>query len=140
MNWPTEGQHTLEIWALIQKFDNLFQTSTSLPSTRNTNHAINLHPNSNSVNVHPYRYSYFQKQEIETQVESMLKNGIIRPIISLFSSPILLVKKHDGSWRFCMDYRVVNTIVVMDQFLILTVDELLDELGGARWFSKLNLL
>ena len=70
----------------------------------------------------------------------MLKNGIIRPIISLFSSPILLVKKHDGSWRFCMDYRVVNTIVVMDQFLILTVDELLDELGGARWFSKLNLL
>ena len=90
--------------------------------------------------MRPYCYPYYQKQEIESQVASMLKHNLIQPSTNPFSSLVLLVKKCDGSWRFCVDYRTLNVITVKDHFLIPMVDELLDELGGTKWSSKLDLM
>jgi len=92
------------------------------------------------VKVRPYCYPYFQKQEIETQVNRMLDTEEIRPSTNAFSSLVLLVKKKDHTWRFCIDYRAFNTITVSDSFPIPTIDELLNELGAVVWFSKLDLL
>lgn len=83
--------------------------------------------------MQPYRYTHVQKEELERQCNEMLRLGVILPSSSTFSAPVLLVKKHDCSWRFCDDK------TIKDKFPIPVVEELLDELRGAMFFTKLDL-
>jgi hypothetical protein len=80
------------------------------------------------VAVHQYRYKPALKDEIEQEVSDMLKSGLVQPSSSSFSLPVLLVCKKDGSWRFCVDYRLLHALTVKSRFPIPAVDELLDEL------------
>ena len=127
------------ILSVLRSHEAVFHAPTSMPPARPFDHRIHLLPNSKPVNVHPYRYPYFQKNEIERQVKEMLASGVIQPSQSPFSSPVLLIRKKDGTFRFCIDYRAVNTATVPDHFPIPTSDELFDELGSARFFTKLDL-
>ncbi|XP_026384082.1 uncharacterized protein LOC113279619 [Papaver somniferum] len=99
-----------EIQELIEKFGEVFSVPTMLPPVRNHDHRITLQPGSAPINVRPYRYAHYQK-----------------------------VKKKDGTWCMCVDYRALNQATVKDKFPIPVIDELLDELHGSLFFSKLDL-
>jgi hypothetical protein len=120
---------------LLQHHTAIFEEPQGLPPAQSYDHRIHLLPGKALVTVRPYRYPQLQKDELERQVAGMLAQGIIRPSTSPFSAPVLLVHKPDESWRFCIDYRALNTRTSKDKFPIPVVDEL----HGARYFTKLDL-
>lgn len=128
-----------ELHILLSEFQALFSPLQRLPPSRPQYHAIPLKDESQTVKIRPYKYPANQKDEIEKMVKEMLIEGIIRHSNSSFASPIVMVKKKDGTWRLCIDYRQLNQLTVKDKFPIPLVEELLDELHGATIFSKLDL-
>ncbi|KAK1661786.1 hypothetical protein QYE76_049945 [Lolium multiflorum] len=133
-----EAEHPL-LTHLLQQHGALFDEPQGLPPVRVYDHRIHLFPDTAPVAVRPYRYPQLQKDELERQCALMLAAGIIRISTSPFSAPVLLVRKSDGTWRFCIDYRALNALTLKDKFPIPVVDELFDELHGARFFTKLDL-
>lgn len=124
---------------LLTEYSNIFEQPKQLPPHRFHDHKIILKKGTHPVNVRPYRYLALQKDIIEKIIGEMLEAGVVRPSQSPYSSPIVLVKKKDGSWRLCVDYRQLNKHTVTDKFPIPVIEELLDELHGAEFFSKMDL-
>ena len=134
-----KGTEPALLECLLDSYADVFVAPTGLPPARACDHRIHLKPSTEPVAVRPYRYPQLQKDELERQCEEMLQQGTIRNSTSPFSAPVLLVKKQDGSWRFCVDCRALNAATVKDKFPIPVVEELLDELHGAKFFTKLDL-
>jgi predicted aspartyl protease len=126
------------IQTLLRDFRAVFDEPSGLPPVRGHDHQISLR-SSQPINDRSFRYPYFQEAEIEKIITELLHSGVIRPSHSPFLAPVLLVRKADGSWRLCVDYRALNHETIKDKFPIPVIDELLDELHGAVIFSKLDL-
>lgn len=126
------------VQTVLDSYTNVFATPTDLPPEMQYDHPISLKPDV-PFNARPYRYSPTHKDEIEKQVKQMLATGITVPSMSPYASPVLLVQKKDGSWRFCVDYRRLNELTIKNMFPMPVIDEPLDELSRASIFSKLDL-
>lgn len=104
---------------------------------------INLNDNS-PVYIKNYRNPTIHRTEINNQVEKMLKDKIIQPSVSPYNSPLLLVPKkstnEDNKWRLVVDFRQLNKKVVADKFPLPRIDDILDQLGRAKYFSTLDLM
>jgi len=96
-----------ELALLLHTYHDVFAVPTGLPASRSNDHCITLSKRVDPIKVRPYRYPHNQKEEIEKMVSDMLQEGIIVPSTSPFFSPIVLVKKKDGTWRFCTHYWTV---------------------------------
>jgi len=84
---------------------------------------------------HPFKHL----EEIDNQVEEMRAHGIVEPAASLWASNVVLVKKKDGSVRFCVDYRQLNSVTVQDSYPLPLIDNCLNAIQGSVWFSTLDL-
>lgn len=124
---------------ILTQFDDIFSEPKGLPPIRRVEHQIVLKADSIPKQMYPYRYSHTSKDEIEKIVQELLESGVVRHSQSPFASPVLLVKKKDSTWRMCVDYRYLNSLTVKHDYPIPVIDELLDELHGAKWFSKMDL-
>jgi hypothetical protein len=125
--------------AVLETHKAIFQEPTDLPPERAIDHKIPLQPGSEVVNTRPYRLSHSQKNTMEELIHNLLRNQVIRPSGSPYSSPTILVKKKDGTYRLCIDYRKLNKVTVKNKFPIPVIEDLLDELNGATIFSKIDL-
>ena len=85
------------------------------------------------------RIPFAARQKIADQLEKMQKNSVIKPSESPWASPVVLVRQRDGSLRFCIDYRQLNSVTKPDLFPLPRINDLLDQLGKSKYFSTLDL-
>jgi hypothetical protein len=109
------------------------------PPDRGFEHIIELEEGAKPVITTPYRHPKKYKDEIEKPIKELLDMGHIRPSCSPFASSVVLVKKKDGTMRMCIDYRELNKKTIKNRYPIPRIDELLDELHGAVYFTKIDL-
>ncbi|KAI3374796.1 hypothetical protein L3Q82_021352 [Scortum barcoo] len=133
-----EGQR-LQLRELLDLFSDIFAakdedcTHTSL-----VQHNIdtgNAHP----IRLHPRRLPLTKRALAEQKIKEMVEAGIIEPSTSPWAAPVVLVKKKDDTWRFCVDYRLLNNVTRKDSYPLPRVDDALDCIAGSRWFSSLDL-
>lgn len=134
----TPKQHEQLLTILTKHVASFDVGSTTLKRTTVAAHRIET-DGSGIVRRRPYRVSLHERKIIEEQVAEMLKRDVIRPSSSSWSSPVVLVEKKDGSVRFCVDYRALNKITRKDVYPMPRIDDALDTLQGAEYFSSLDL-
>ena len=126
---------------IIQNYRDVFpeKLPKGAPPNREVQHRIEIEPGSNPLYWPPYRLGPAEQDELEEQIKNLLAQGFIRPSCSPYGAPILFVPKKDGRWRMCIDYRALNKQTIKDRYPLLWIDLLLDRLGQAKIFSKLDL-
>ena len=124
---------------LIHKYADIFsQGPDDIGRTSIVRHSIDTGPSAPIKQI-PRRLPFHLRGEVKAMLDNMEHNGIIEPSSGPWAAPIVMVKKKDGSWRLCVDYRKLNQVTKKDAHPLPRIDDTLDQLSGAHWFSTLDL-
>jgi hypothetical protein len=123
----------------VEEYRDIFNSPTRVPTHCQVKHPIDLTPGAPLPNGPFYHCSLMENDEIRCQIQELLQKGQIRPSSSPFGILIVLVQKKDGTWRLCIDYRALNKVTVKNRYPIPRIDDLLDQLKGENFFSKIDL-
>lgn len=125
--------------SLVQEFSDCFATSSKVRRTSIAKHRIFTDESVRPVRQQPYRVAPREREIIKSQVKQMLDDDVIQPSKSAWASPVVLVKKKDNTLRFCVDYRKLNSVTKRDVYPLPRIDDTLDRLRDAKFFSSLDL-
>ena len=131
-----------EIWKVCEEYVDIFPSDLpkGLPPKRlGHEFKIDLEPDTKPVHRPIYKLSPLELDEAKRQIEYMLEHGFIRPSESPWGAPVLFAPKKDGGLRFCIDYRWLNKKAIRNWYPLLLPEEMMDCLGGARVFSRIDL-
>ncbi|UYV78188.1 hypothetical protein LAZ67_16000412, partial [Cordylochernes scorpioides] len=129
----------LQLVSRLDEFIGIFDFgSTPIKPTSTVKHKINTGDQS-PIKQRPYRVAPSERRLIQDEVNKMIENHIVKPSESPWSSPVILVRKKDGTWRFCVDYRRLNKITKNDVYPLPRIDDALDSLAGSSYFSTMDL-
>ncbi|GJR38574.1 putative reverse transcriptase domain-containing protein [Tanacetum coccineum] len=130
----------LEDIPVVREFPEVFpEDLPGLPPVRQVEFQIDLIPGATPVARAPYRLAPSEMQELSNQLQELADRGFIRPSTSPWGAPILFVKKKDGSFRMCIDYRELNKLTVKNRYPLPRIDDLFDQLQGSSVYSKIDL-
>jgi hypothetical protein len=135
-----EGGIGIEELPVVQEFSDVFPEDVmNVPPEREVEFTIDLVPGTSPISMAPYRMSASELSELKKQLEELLEKKFIRPSVSPWGAPVLLVKKKEGSMRLCIDYRQLNKVTIKNKYPLPRIDDLMDQLVGACVFSKIDL-
>ncbi|GKA73869.1 putative reverse transcriptase domain-containing protein [Tanacetum coccineum] len=134
------GEKRLEDVQIVRDFPEVFpEDLPGLLPTRQVEFQIDLMPGVAPVARAPYRLAPFEMKELPEQLQELSEMGFIRPSSSPWGAPVLFVKKKDGSFRMCIDYRELNKVTVKNCYPFPRIDDLFDQLQGSSVYSKIDL-
>jgi hypothetical protein len=135
-----ENKPSLEDFTVLHEFRDLFVDEIpELPPRREIDFSIDLLPGSTPISKAPYRMSLPELTELKIQLQELLDKEYIRPSVSPWGAPVLFVKKKDKTLRLCIDYRQLNKMTVKNKYPLPRINDLFDQVGGEKIFSKLDL-
>jgi hypothetical protein len=128
-----------EIPVVAEYMDVFPEELPGMPPEREVEFTIDLAPGTAPIARRPYRMAAPELIELKRQLDELLQKGYIRPSSSPWGAPVLFVKKKDGSMRLCVDYRAPNEVTIKNKYPLPRIDDLFDQLKGAKFFSKIDL-
>ena len=129
-----------QIIQLLEEYIVVIATSTEeLTPSDLSPHKIRLKPGVKPIKQKYYRISKFKSDILKGELTKLINKRLIVPSYSEWSSPVVLVPKHNGKWRMCVDYRRVNDATMKDSYSLPNIDEIFDSLDGAKIFTTMDL-
>nr|GEY90122.1 putative reverse transcriptase domain-containing protein [Tanacetum cinerariifolium] len=130
----------LEVVPVVREFPEVFtEDLLGIPPTRRVEFQIDLVPGATPVARAPYRLAPFEMKELAKHLKELSDKGFIRPSSSPWGAQVLFVKKKDGSFQMCIDYRELNKLTVKNRYPLPRIDDLFDQLQGSSVYSKIDL-